>query len=246
MAQYTTAVRAVDVAGVELAYRDTGAPDGPPVVLLHGGSSNSGTWDRLTAVLTAGGHRVVAPDLRGHGGSTRTPAYPLSGFRDDIVGLLDALALDRVALVGHSLGGHAASLVAQQQPGRVTRLVLEDPPPPPREPTPDGGLSRARMLLLGLGSLSRRRRYDPAAVTSAVAQLRRPDPDWWDRLSVITAPTLMISGGPSSHISPQRLAEVARAIPDCRLVTIPVGHRVHSRSPERFRATVVPFLTGNR
>jgi pimeloyl-ACP methyl ester carboxylesterase len=61
--------------------------------------------------------------------------------------------------------------------------------------------------------------------------------------AAITAPALLISGGPRSHVSSQRLADVARAIRDGQLVTIPAGHRVHSRSPERFQAAVMPFLT---
>ncbi|APR75490.1 putative hydrolase [Minicystis rosea] len=86
------------------------------------------------------------------------------------------------------------------------------------------------------------RRFDPAAITSAVAQLDVPDPRWWERLSSITAETLVISGGPASHVSLERLAAVARAIPRAELVTIPVGHRVHSRGAVRFGAAVLPFL----
>jgi pimeloyl-ACP methyl ester carboxylesterase len=135
-----------------------------------------------------------------------------------------------------------ACLIAQQQPGRITHLVLEEPPVPARAPSDAHGLSTARFLLPALGSLGLRRGFDRRAVMSAVRQLRVPDPAWWDRPASVTAPTLLVSGGPSSHVPPQRLAEVARTIRGGRLVTIPVGHRVHSRSPERFHATVVPFL----
>lgn len=235
--------RDVTLAGVAIRYRQFGDPAAPPVVLLHGGSSSAATWDRLAAALAAAGRRAIAADLRGHGGSSRTPTYPLTGFRDDIVGLLDRLALDRVALVGHSLGAHTASLIAQRQPERITRLVLEEPPVPTREPSDAHGLSGARFLLPALGLLAVRHRFDHKAVTSAVRQLRTPDRAWWDGLTSITAPTLLISGGPRSHISPQRLVEMASAFPHARLVTIPVGHRIHSHSPHRFHAAVVPFLT---
>jgi len=57
-------------------------------------------------------------------------------------------------------------------------------------------------------------------------------------------PTLVVSGGPTSHIRPQRLAEMVRHLPDAQLVTIPVGHRVHSLAPQRFRDAVLPFLGG--
>jgi pimeloyl-ACP methyl ester carboxylesterase len=153
------------------------------------------------------------------------------------------LNLDSIALVGHSLGAHTASLIAQCQPDRVTRLVLEDPPAPPRDASSKRDLSTIQVAMLAMGTILRRRRYDPAALASAIRELRVPDPVWWQRLSLITAPTLVISGGDSSHLAPQRVAGVARAIADAELVTIPVGHRVHSLAPDRFGETVVPFLT---
>ena len=97
--------------------------------------------------------------------------------------------------------------------------------------------------MLAIGTILRRRRYHPAALAAAIRELRLPDPVWWQRLSLITAPTLVISGGAGSHLSPQRIAEVAGAIPHAELATIPVGHRVHSLAPERFGEVVVPFLT---
>src|SRR5687767_13491544 len=121
-----------DAPAVDLHHRDHGPRDAPAVVLLHGGASRVATWNLFTPALLAAGHRVVVPDQRGHAGSPRSHTYTLESHKDDVVALLDRLGLDRVALVGHSLGGYAASLVAQQQPERVTRLVLEDPPVPPR------------------------------------------------------------------------------------------------------------------
>ncbi|MFF5234025.1 alpha/beta fold hydrolase [Dactylosporangium sp. NPDC000521] len=225
---------------MELHHRDQGPRDAPAVVLLHGGGSRGATWDLFTPALLDAGHRVVVPDLRGHAGSPRSRSYTLDSHRDDVLALLDRLGLDRATLVGHSLGGFAASLVAQEQPDRVTRLVLEDPPAPPR--VSEGRLSLGRLLLLSIGTADPRRRYDRLALTSAIAQLRQARPQWWDALPAITAPTLLLSGGPTSHIAPARLAEVAALIPRCELVTLPVGHRIHSTAPDRFRETVMKFL----
>jgi pimeloyl-ACP methyl ester carboxylesterase len=242
-ASQPTRSHAVLVGGVTVSFRESGDPAGPAAVLLHGGSSSSATWNRLAAALAAVGHHVVAADLRGHGGSSRTPDYPLSGYGNDIRRLMDALAIGSAALVGHSLGGYAASVLAQREPGRVTRLVLEEPGIPARDAESSHGLSGPRFLLPALAGLAIRSGYDRGAVTSAVRQLRVPDPAWWGRLPLITAPTLLISGGPASHIPPGRLAEVARSIPRCGIVTIPAGHRVHSRRPEQFLAEALPFLT---
>ncbi|MEV4534632.1 alpha/beta hydrolase [Asanoa sp. NPDC049518] len=218
-----------------LSYRDSGGA-GSPVVLLHGGASSAATWDRFAAVLATAGRRTVAVDLPGHGASPRARSYPLTRFHDDVAHLLDLLGLDRVALVGHSLGAHTALLLAQSRPHQVSHLVLEELPVP-------GTSSGRRFLLPALAVLAARRRFDPRAVVSAVRQLRSPDPAWWDRLGSVSASTLLVSGGPRSHVPPARLAEVARAIPAARLVTIPVGHRVHSHDPAGFHAAVLPFLS---
>lgn len=223
---------------MRLAYTASGT--GPPMILLHGGGSGRATWAAFTRSVA--GYRVVAPDLRGHGASPRSSRYPLTGYADDVIELLDELALGPAVLIGHSLGAHAASLIAQHHPDRVARLVLEDPPAPPRAGAP-GGFSRGRLLLSGLaGGLSPRRTFDRHALMSAIAQLREPDPGWWDDLGRIRAPALVLSGGPASHIPPARLAEVAAAIPDGRLVTIPAGHRIHSKALPRFTAAVLEFL----
>jgi pimeloyl-ACP methyl ester carboxylesterase len=234
--------RTVNAAGVLISFQEAGDPGGPHAVLLHGGASSGLTWHRLTAALSAAGQHVIAADLRGHGGSSRTPGYPLTGFRDDILALLDTLDVGSTALVGHSLGGYVASLVAQQQPARVSGLVLEEPGMPGRDGV-GSGPSGPRFLLAAAAGLATRRGFDRRAVISAVRQLRDPDPGWWDRLALITAPTLLISGGSASHIPRAELTEAARLIHRSQLVTIPAGHRVHSREPDQFLAAVLPFLT---
>ena len=114
---------------------------------------------------------------------------------------------------------------------------------PARATESSHGLSGPHFLLPALAGLAGHRGYDRRAVTSAVRQLRMPDPAWWDGLPLITAPTLLISGGPASHIPPRQFAEAARSIPHSRIVTIAAGQRVHSRRPEQFLAAVMPFLT---
>lgn len=232
--------------GVTIAYRTAGDAGAPPVVLLHGGASRGAvSWDAFTTALAAAGMRAIALDLRGHGGSSRTRDYPLVAFRDDVIATMDALGLGTASLVGHSLGAHIASLVAQAAPERVTRLVLEDPPVP--SATVRGrSLPAWRLALPMLGMLVRRGGFDPRALSEAVRQLREPDPDWWARLPSIAAPTLVIGGGPRSHIAADGLDALVRALPEARLVTIPAGHRVHTTAPAAFAAAALPFLTATR
>jgi pimeloyl-ACP methyl ester carboxylesterase len=120
------ALRTFEANDVRLSYRDSGDPTGAPVVLLHGSGSDAATWDRFILRLTAVGYRCIALDLRGHASSARTEDYSLSSIRDDVLRLLEALALRNVTLIGHSVGGYAALAAALHTPERIARLVLED------------------------------------------------------------------------------------------------------------------------
>lgn len=227
---------------ISLHYTDTGAADPAPVLLLHGGGSSSATWVQLTAELTRRGRRVIAPDLRGHGASPRSADYRLVSYHADIVRLLTELGLGAVDVVGHSLGGHLALSLAEQDPARVRRLIAEEPAVPSR----NGARRRRyrppiRMILGGL----RHRRFDPAAVWSVITELDRPGGAWWDRLPDITAPALLICGGPGSHLDQDDLTAVSRLIPHGQKITIPVGHRVHSLAPGACTDAVVAFLSSS-
>ncbi|MFF2846581.1 alpha/beta fold hydrolase [Streptomyces sp. NPDC058001] len=219
----------IDVDGVRLAYEVSGPPDAPPLVLLPALGENATDWERVVSVLSRS-RRTYALDLRGHGRSDWPGEYSLELMRADVLRFLDALGLDRVDLIGHSMGGMVAYLLAQDHPRRVSRLVLEDiAVPRPREPTtptrPDGDLA-----------------FDWEMVVAVRRQIDRPDPRWLERLGDITAKTLVVAGGAGSHVPQDGVAELARRIPDARLVTIPVGHLIHSAAPEEFTEAVATFL----
>lgn len=98
----------------------------PPVVLLHGLSANGTEFAAIGAAL-APRFRVVAPDLRGRGGTDKPPSgYTMADHAADVVALLDSLGLERVVLGGHSFGGYLAAWIAVHHPARVTRLVIVD------------------------------------------------------------------------------------------------------------------------
>ncbi|MGW6377174.1 alpha/beta fold hydrolase [Rhodococcus sp. NPDC055112] len=237
---------------VEISFRDSGGTDPVPVVLVHGMGGDSRTWDRFAKSLVRRGRRVIAVDLRGHGRSAHAPSYLFADFGSDLAHVSDHLRLDRVDLVGHSLGGHAASLVAQARPGLVRRLVLEEAPLPLR-PGETLGRMTSRLptpveLWHATTSLIRHPRaaaaFDRSMTRGALAQFREPNPTWWSNLPAISAPTLMISGGPGGMVHPGRLAAATAAIPRCRSITIEVGHSVHRDRPTQFEAAVTPFLEG--
>lgn len=65
---------------------------------------------------------------------------------------------------------------------------------------------------------------------------------WWKRLPDITAPTLLVGGDPTSHVPQDLLVDVVQAVPDCTLLTIPVGHDVHEVDPDAFTESVLRWL----
>ncbi|HSM02377.1 MAG TPA: alpha/beta hydrolase [Acidimicrobiia bacterium] len=206
--------------------------DGEPTVLLHAMGRAAIDWLPLFELIPRR-YRLLALDMRGHGGSCRPTDYSFEAMRDDLREFADELGLDRFHLVGHSMGATTAILFAETWPTRVDRLVLEDTPPPsgkvqaPKPPDqPEKPVD-----------------FDWALIGAMVQQLNRPDPRWWSELEHITAPTLIVAGGTSSFIDQEELSEVARRIPNARLVTIDVGHHVHRTRPEQFAELVTDFLS---
>jgi pimeloyl-ACP methyl ester carboxylesterase len=108
-------------------FLDWGASDAPPVVLLHGGHQSAHSWD-LVSLALAGRYRVLALDQRGHGDSewARDVDYSNHTMSLDAEAFIDALGLARPALVGHSMGGRNAMLLAARHPGRLRGLVVVD------------------------------------------------------------------------------------------------------------------------
>ena len=113
---------------------------------------------------------------------------------------------------------------------RIRRLIVEDVPPPfPRDhaiPERPAGSPE----------------FDWAAVPAIIGQVNEGDPAAWDGLAAIIAPTLLIGGGPESHIPQDKLAAVAARIPRCDLVTIAAGHHVHETRPSDFAGAVLGWL----
>jgi len=119
-------VRSRERDGVGLGYVEVGAGT-PAVLLVHGWCCDHRFWREQIDVL-ARGHRVVAVDLRGHGTSDKPhQTYTMEGFVDDLVWLAGELGLDRPVVVGHSMGGTIATLLAARHPGLARALVLVDP-----------------------------------------------------------------------------------------------------------------------
>jgi pimeloyl-ACP methyl ester carboxylesterase len=127
--------------GHRVAYRLEGS--GPLIVLVHGITSSSATWERVVPAL-AERYTVIAPDLLGHGQSAKPRGdYSLGAYASGLRDLLVALGHERATFVGHSLGGGVAMQLSYQFPELCERLVLVD----------SGGLGREVSLLLRSATL---------------------------------------------------------------------------------------------
>lgn len=116
----------VDAGGVGINVEVTGSDGGRPVLLLHGFPDSGRLWRNQVPMLAEAGFRVVAPDLRGYGGSDKpadVDAYNMLHLVGDVLAVLDHLGIDSAAVVGHDWGAALSWGLASMAPQRVERLV---------------------------------------------------------------------------------------------------------------------------
>jgi pimeloyl-ACP methyl ester carboxylesterase len=248
-----------------LAYREFGAEGLPPLVILHGLLGSSRNWQAVARDLAVR-HRVFALDLRNHGASPHDPRMDYEAMVGDVVAWLAARSLGPVALLGHSMGGKAAMLLACRHPERASSLVVVDI-------APKDYLSRshraefAAMQELRLEGLRSR--------AEAELRLEARVPDWAMRKFLVTnletsetgewswmvnlpslasalpalelnplspedryeGPCLFIAGGRSRYVEAGDLAAMERHFPRARLEVMPdAGHNPHLDDREGFVA----------
>ena len=127
----------VDVNGITLSCLEAGS--GPALLLCHGFPETAQAWRAQIPVLAAAGYRVLAPDLRGYGASSAPAAvdeYTVFHAVGDLVGLLDALSIGRVTVVGSDWGATIAWQMAQMRPDRVAGVLAFGVPMMARAPLP--------------------------------------------------------------------------------------------------------------
>jgi 3-oxoadipate enol-lactonase len=241
--------------GADEVWAEHLAGDGVPVVLLHPGIGDSRVWDAVVPGLD--GRRVVRYDVRGYG---RSPA-PTEEFSilEDLVTVLDALALERVLLVGCSMGGGTALSLALADPGRVQGLVLLCPGVPgfpwPEEPELDAeydALAAARdvegLVRFGLrewaaaGDDAAARAQLEAAVPAWFEQdvFLKADPPVYDRLHEVAAPTAVMVGDKDRPILAAVAGATAARIPNAEFIWMPgADHLPSLRDPALVTETIL-------
>jgi pimeloyl-ACP methyl ester carboxylesterase len=124
-----TPVKKIATPVLDIAYEESGNPQGFPIILLHGFPDDARAWDDVVPPLAKAGHRVLVPYLRGYGPTSfRDAAAPRmaeqAAIGQDVIDFADALQLPRFALSGYDWGGRAASIVCALHPERVRGAVL--------------------------------------------------------------------------------------------------------------------------
>lgn len=249
----------IPVDGGTLWADDTGG-NLPPLVLLHPGVGNSTIWEPMLPALTAR-YRVIRFDWRGYGRSPLpTGPYTLLG---DLLAVLDHVGLDRVPLVGASMGGMAALSLALTHPDRVPALVLVTPGVSgydwPDEPEDaeyealtaagdiDGltGFGLRRWGAAGHDDAARAQMASAARAWAAEDEHGQPGPPAFDRLGEITAPTVLLLGEADTPTLVEANEKMAARIPGCRLIRMPgVDHLPQLRVPDLLTATILEHLGG--
>lgn len=258
------------VDGRTLSYIDSGG-DGPAVVLLHAFPLRAQQWDAQIEALSDR-FRFIAPDLMGFGSSSAPDdesLYSMDSYADDVAALLDELGLDKVVLVGLSMGGYIAFAFLRRHGDRVSALVLADtkaeadPPAAIEKRTNQQAQVRAEGtagLIEALGGAllgEATRSKNPEVVEATKRLMDNPHggfvgaleamknrPDSTGELASISVPTLVIVGENDGVTPPDASRAMNEAIPGSRLVVIPEsGHLSNLEAPEAFTGALGEFLS---
>jgi 3-oxoadipate enol-lactonase len=257
----------VRLRGIEVGYDEAG--EGAAVVLLHGYPFNRSLWREQVETLAAD-HRVIAPDLRGHGETTagEGPAT-MDEMAADVAALMDELKIERATLGGLSMGGYVTLAFYRRFPSRVNALVLADTRP--QADTEEGRRGREeqpqKILAQGIESIVDRfleKVLTPATLAGRpeiVARVRRMitstnrtgaanalrgmalRQDQTDLLPGINIPTLIVVGS-EDQLTPPRDAELMhRLIPGSQLERIEgAAHVSNVERPAEFNRALKEFL----
>ena len=161
--------RRVDAHGVDLAVHEWGAPDAPPVLLVHGALDFARTFDVFAPLIADAGFRVVSYDQRGHGDSAHAALYGWVADERDLLMVADSITRQPIPVIGHSKGGSLLIHAIEALPHRFTRFACIDGMPF-RSPHPDTAMHERR-------SMSRKTIDDWLAHRhSAASAERKPSP----------------------------------------------------------------------
>jgi pimeloyl-ACP methyl ester carboxylesterase len=239
----------------------------PTVVFVHGAALDHSVWALQSRYFAHHGSNVLALDLPGHGRSGGTPLPSVAMLADWIIAALDAIGVERAALVGHSLGSLVTLDAAGRYPGRVTRLAMLAPSVP--MPVSDALLAAARddanlayELITGwsfseahklggnqqpgvwmTGVAMRLMQRCAAGVLYADLLACREYATGLTAAAAVRCPALIIAGERDQMVPARNARSLAQALPDVRTLTITgCGHSLMAESPDAVLDALRTFL----
>ncbi|MGH2507698.1 MAG: alpha/beta fold hydrolase [Ktedonobacteraceae bacterium] len=252
-----------EVNGINIHYLRTGG-NKPSVVLLHGLMTSGACWTPLARELEAD-YDVIMPDARGHGNSSAPDrGYRYDNLATDVLNLIEALVLATPVLIGHSMGGMTAAVVANRNPKRLRGLVLADPAflTPQRQIEvfeSDVAAQHRRVLDRSkedfLAETRARHIHRSSELIELFVQARfqtsihafevltPPNPDYMQLINTIDIPSLLVIGdvgGVASLVVAEELARLNQCLEIIQIAE--AGHAIPFDQPERFSAVVKAFL----
>ncbi len=249
---------------ISIHYRRTGGTK-PPVLLLHGLMGSGACWTPLARALE-GEFDLVMPDARGHGASSGPlHGYRYEDFAADVVGLIHGLGLSRPVLLGHSMGGMTAAVVASRNPKILRGLILVDPTflsPERQREVYESEVTEQHRQALGLQksdliaqAQTRHPHRSPEIIEiqaearlktrlAAFEVLTPPNPAYREVVSAMEAPSLLVIGD-SPVVTLDMAMELRRLNPRVQIEQIEkAGHGLPFEQPERLAEVVLSFLRG--
>jgi pimeloyl-ACP methyl ester carboxylesterase len=264
--------RFVTVDGLRIHYLDWGAPEKPPLIMLHGIGRVAHTFDHIAPHFVSRYH-VMAVDMRGHGDSGWDPkgAYLVEDYVKDIEGLAEQLRLRNIVVWGNSTGGRVAQVFAGLHPDLVAAVISEDVGPERPSQLADnvarqlkqedatGWASEEELLtqlktsyprtseeiLRSLSHYGTKKRADGRVIWKrdpAIANGFVPT-ELWRFVRQIKPPIIYILGGRSTVVPVATQEELKKALPQAEIATVPgTGHYPSEESPAQFLAIIDKFL----
>ena len=239
----------------------------PPLLIAHGLFGSARNWGVIARRLSDR-REVLAVDMRNHGDSPRFPTQSYADMAADLAGVIAAHG-GRADVLGHSMGGKAAMMLALTEGAMVNRLVVADIAPVAYSHDQTRHITAMRALdLSGLTSRAEADARLAAAVTDPALRafflqsldLRATPPGWRINLDVLEAempkiigwpqvagrfdgPTLFLSGALSHYVLPDYRDAIRTLFPAARFAKLPgAGHWLHAEKPRAFEETVRVFL----
>ncbi|MBB3187701.1 alpha/beta fold hydrolase [Microbacter margulisiae] len=250
------------VNGINIHYTRTGG-NKPTLVLLHGLTANGACWEGVSNLLEKG-YDIIMPDARGHGGSDApNHGYRYEDHAKDVTGLIHSLKLPPFVLLGHSMGGMTATVVASCKPKLLRGVILADPTflslNIQYEVCNSDVRNQHRQMLSksfeelvadlkrshpnrSLDTIERIALAKLQTSMAAFEALTPPNPDYKQLVRKIDVPGILIFGE-KGVVSPDVAEELQQLNSKLQVEQIPMaGHGLHYDQPEHFAAIVGSFL----